>query len=70
MDLLGLPARRSRGQTDITDSRDSLTLGSIRVGGGENLAVTDAFAEHELYIIERSGVWHVTKIREPLVRNW
>ena len=55
---------------DVIDSRDGLTLGSIRVGGGENLAVTVAFGEHELWIVGRGGVWHVSGIKERLDRTW
>ncbi|KAF3012868.1 hypothetical protein E8E14_011196 [Neopestalotiopsis sp. 37M] len=55
---------------DVIDPLTGLTLGTIRVGGGENLAVTLAFGEHELWIVGRGGVWHVSGIQERLDRTW
>lgn len=55
---------------DVIDPRSGLTLGTIRVGGGNNLAVSVAFGEHEMWIVGRGGVWHVSNVREPLARDW
>lgn len=33
---------------DVIDPKSGLALGSIRVGGGENVAVSLSFGEHEL----------------------
>ncbi|KAF2193954.1 calcium-dependent phosphotriesterase [Zopfia rhizophila CBS 207.26] len=55
---------------DVIDSRDGMTLGTIRVGGGENLAVSVAFGVHELWIVGRGGVWHVDGVKERLDREW
>ena len=55
---------------DVIDPTSGLTLGTIRVGGGENLAVSVAFGEHEMWIVGRGGVWHVGNVREPLARDW
>lgn len=55
---------------DVIDPLTGLTLGTIRVGGGENLAVTLAFGEHELWTVGRGGVWHVSGIQERLDRKW
>lgn len=55
---------------DVIDPVSGLTLGTIRVGGGENLAVNLAFGEHELWIVGRGGVWHVSGIQERLDRTW
>ncbi|KAF4943728.1 hypothetical protein FSARC_14846, partial [Fusarium sarcochroum] len=49
---------------DVIDPETGLALGSIRVGGGDNLAVSVAFGEHELWIVGRGGVWHVSGIRD------
>ncbi|KAI4601662.1 hypothetical protein KJ359_011793 [Pestalotiopsis sp. 9143b] len=55
---------------DVIDPVSGLTLGTIRMGGGENLAVNLAFGEHELWIVGRGGVWHVSGIQERLDRTW
>ncbi|TDZ20072.1 hypothetical protein Cob_v007148 [Colletotrichum orbiculare MAFF 240422] len=55
---------------DVIDPDTGLTLGTIRVGGGENLAVNVAFGEHELWIVGRGGVWHVSGVAERLDRDW
>lgn len=55
---------------DVIDPKSGLALGSIRVGGGENVAVSLAFGEHELWIVGRGGVWHVSDIEERLDREW
>ncbi|CAI6091102.1 unnamed protein product [Clonostachys chloroleuca] len=55
---------------DVMDPESGLTLGSIRVGGGENLAVSIAFGQNELWIVGRGGVWHVSNVTETLLREW
>lgn len=55
---------------DVIDPHSGLALGSIRVGGGENLAVNVAFGKHEMWIVGRGGVWHVSGIKERLDRKW
>ncbi|KAL2867475.1 SMP-30/gluconolactonase/LRE family protein [Aspergillus lucknowensis] len=55
---------------DVIDPQSGFTLGTIRVGGGENLAVSLAFGQNELWIVGRGGVWHVKGIRERLDREW
>ncbi|KAG7055968.1 AkeP protein [Colletotrichum scovillei] len=55
---------------DVIDPVSGLALGTIRVGGGSNLAVNMAFGEHELWIVGRGGVWHVSDIAERLDRDW
>lgn len=55
---------------DVIDPTNGLTLGTIRVGGGKNLAVSVAFGEHEMWIVGRGGVWHINNVREPLARDW
>jgi hypothetical protein len=55
---------------DVIDPVDGLTLGTIRVGGGENLAVSMSFGKHELWIVGRGGVWHVSAVKEELARDW
>lgn len=40
------------------------------MGGGENLAVSVAFGEHEMWIVGRGGVWHVKDVKEALARDW
>ncbi|KAJ9664402.1 hypothetical protein H2198_000331 [Neophaeococcomyces mojaviensis] len=55
---------------DVIDPVTGLTLGTIRVGGGDNLAVTVAFGEHEIWIVGRGGVWHVSNVKETLARTW
>ncbi|KAL4896425.1 hypothetical protein BDV59DRAFT_198806 [Aspergillus ambiguus] len=55
---------------DVIDPNTGFTLGTIRVGGGENLAVSLAFGEHELWIVGKGGVWHVKGIQDRLDREW
>ncbi|KAJ4360986.1 uncharacterized protein N0V89_001555 [Didymosphaeria variabile] len=55
---------------DVIDPVDGLTLGTIRVGGGDNLAVSMTFGEHELWIVGRGGMWRVSNIAERLDRDW
>lgn len=55
---------------DVIDPDSGLTLGTIRVGGGENVAVSVAFGEHEMWIVGRGGVWHVQNVKESLARDW
>lgn len=55
---------------DVIDPESGYTLGTIRVGGGENLAVTIAFGKHELWIVGRGGVWHVSGVKDRLDREW
>ena len=40
---------------DLIDPETGLTLGTIRVGGGPNLAVTVAFGENELWVVGRGA---------------
>ncbi|KAH8428441.1 SMP-30/gluconolactonase/LRE family protein [Aspergillus melleus] len=55
---------------DVIDPETGFAVGSIRVGGGDNLAVSLAFGENELWIVGRGGVWHVKGVRERLARGW
>ncbi|KAB8234191.1 SMP-30/gluconolactonase/LRE family protein [Aspergillus alliaceus] len=55
---------------DVLDPRTGDTLGTIRVGGGDNVAVSLAFGEHELRIVGKGGVWHVKGLKERLAREW
>jgi gluconolactonase len=55
---------------DVIDPESGFTLGTIRVGGGENLAVSLSFGRNELWIVGRGGVWHVKGVRERLDRDW
>ncbi|KAJ4299218.1 hypothetical protein N0V90_004462 [Kalmusia sp. IMI 367209] len=55
---------------DVIDPVDGLTLGRIRVGGGDNLAVSVTFGSNELWIVGRGGVWHVRGVAEALAREW
>jgi gluconolactonase len=55
---------------DVIDPVDGLALGTIRVGGGENIAVSVTFGEHELWIVGRGGLWRVSNIAERLDREW
>ncbi|KAL4877117.1 hypothetical protein BJY04DRAFT_230926 [Aspergillus karnatakaensis] len=55
---------------DVVDPDTGFTLGSIRVGGGSNGAVSLAFGRNELWIVGRGGVWHVGGVRERLDRGW
>ncbi|KAF9729402.1 hypothetical protein PMIN02_002874 [Paraphaeosphaeria minitans] len=55
---------------DVIHPADGLTLGTIRVGGGDNLAVGITFGKHELWIVGRGGLWKVSNIAERLDRDW
>ncbi|KAF4982150.1 hypothetical protein FZEAL_2173 [Fusarium zealandicum] len=55
---------------EVIDPATGLALGSIRVGGGENVAVSMAFDKHQLWIVGRGGVWHVSGIKDRLDRPW
>ncbi|CAI7608678.1 unnamed protein product [Penicillium pancosmium] len=55
---------------DVLDPESGFVLGSIRTGGGENVAVSLAFGEHELWIVRKGGVGHVKDIKTKLKRNW
>ncbi|CAJ0548414.1 Ff.00g020270.m01.CDS01 [Fusarium sp. VM40] len=55
---------------DVIDPDTGLALGSIRVGGGNNVAVSLAFGRHDLWIVGRGGVWHVSEINDRLDRPW
>lgn len=55
---------------DVIDPDTGFTLGTIRVGGGENLAVSVTFGKNELWVVGRGGVWHVKNIRDRLDRDW
>ncbi|KAL2202217.1 hypothetical protein CC79DRAFT_1345291 [Sarocladium strictum] len=54
---------------DVIDPVDGSTLGIIRVGGGENLAVSMTFGKHDLWIVGRGGLWKVSNIAERLDRK-
>ncbi|PLB54732.1 hypothetical protein P170DRAFT_442771 [Aspergillus steynii IBT 23096] len=55
---------------DVIDPENGFTVGSVRMGGGENLAVSLAFGENEIWIVGRGGVWRVKGVRERLAREW
>lgn len=55
---------------DVIDPNSGLTLGTIRVGGGQNGAVNVAFGDHEMWIVGKGGVWHVSGVKEELARDW
>lgn len=55
---------------DVIDPVDGLTLGTIRIGGGDNLAVSMTFGEHELWVVGSGGLWRVSNIAERLDREW
>ncbi|KAH7053370.1 hypothetical protein B0J12DRAFT_571139 [Macrophomina phaseolina] len=55
---------------DVISPTDGVTLGTIRVGGGGNLAVAVGLGEHELWVVGRGGVWHVDGVKEKLRRDW
>ncbi|KAM0550193.1 hypothetical protein ACHAPJ_009041 [Fusarium lateritium] len=55
---------------DVIDPKSGLTLGSIRVGGGNYVAVNMAFGRNELWIVGWGGVWHVSGVKERLDRRW
>ncbi|KAK1624341.1 hypothetical protein BDP81DRAFT_398439 [Colletotrichum phormii] len=68
MDILGPKATITQAGdgVDVIDPVSGLALGTVRVGGGSNLAVNMAFGENELWIVGRGGVWHVTGVAERL----
>jgi gluconolactonase len=53
---------------DVIDPENGLTLGTIRVGGG--VAVSLSFGKHEMLIVGKGGVWHVSDVNEELARDW
>lgn len=55
---------------DLIDAVDGITLGSIRLGGGKNVAVNVALGENELFVVGKGGVWHVENIATKLIRDW
>ncbi|KAF5019793.1 hypothetical protein F66182_8162 [Fusarium sp. NRRL 66182] len=55
---------------DVLDPQTGETLGTIRVGGGDYVAVNVAFGQDELWIVGAGGVWHVTGFRETLARGF
>ncbi|KAL6918616.1 hypothetical protein FSST1_010111 [Fusarium sambucinum] len=55
---------------DVIDPRTGETLGAIRVGGGNYIAVNVAFGEKELWIVGAGGIWHVTGFKEILARGF
>lgn len=55
---------------DVIDPDSGFVLGSIRVGGGKNVAVNVVFGEHEMWIVGKGGVWHVKNIKSRLRRDW
>ncbi|KAJ5103656.1 hypothetical protein N7532_004185 [Penicillium argentinense] len=55
---------------DVIDPVSGFVLGSIRTGGGENVAVSMAFGEHEMWIVGKGGAWHVKDIKAKLKRDW
>lgn len=52
---------------DVVDPQTKQTLGTIRVGGGNYVAVHMEFGQYELCIVGAEGIWHVIGIRETLV---
>lgn len=55
---------------DILDPRTGLALGTIRVGGGNYVAVNSVLGQNELWIVGAGGIWHVTGVRETLARGF
>lgn len=55
---------------DVIDPDTGLTLGTLHVGGGQSVAVNVAFGEHEMWVVGKGGVWHVSGISERLDRTW
>ncbi|KAJ0108253.1 uncharacterized protein J7T55_000219 [Diaporthe amygdali] len=55
---------------DFIDPVDGITLGSIRLGGGNNVAVNVALGEHEIFVVGKGGVWHVKNVATKLIRDW
>ena len=51
---------------DVVDPEDGLTLGTIRVGGG--VAVSLSLGKHEMWVVGKGGVWHVSGVKEQLAR--
>ncbi|KAL3470354.1 hypothetical protein BJX99DRAFT_264285 [Aspergillus californicus] len=55
---------------DVIDPDTGFVLGSIRVGGGKNVAVNVAFGVNEMWIVGKGGVWHVKDVKARLARDW
>lgn len=51
---------------DVVDPESGWILGSIRSGGGGNDPVNAVFGEHELWLVQKEGVWHVKNVEEKL----
>ncbi|GME44555.1 Six-bladed beta-propeller TolB-like protein [Neofusicoccum parvum] len=51
---------------DVLDPVTGLALGSVRVGGGRNVAVSLALGRHELWIVGAGGVWRVSGVKAAL----
>lgn len=55
---------------DVIEPKGGATLGRIRTGGSDYLAVDIAFEDHVLWIVGKGGVWKVSGIAELLTRSW
>lgn len=55
---------------DVIDPESGFVMGSIRTGGGDNIAVSMAFGDHEMWIVGKGGVWHVKNTKAKLKRDW
>ena len=55
---------------DVIDLESGFVLGSIRTGGGDSIAVSMAFGDHEMWIVEKGGVWRVKNTKAKLKRDW
>lgn len=53
---------------DLIDPETGLALGSVRIGGGEALAVSLALGWHEFWIVGRGGIWRVSGLKTALVK--
>lgn len=51
---------------DVIDPESGWTVGSIRFGGGGNDPVNLVIGEHELWVVGKGGVWHVSRVKEQL----